>query len=140
MISQFFWTESRTIKMVKTCSHLEPSPRWLGDGHQKIYILSTLAKVMEVQSQKYKKNGAKVPYFGRFGVGSRFGPLRVLKKSKSNFCSPQEPLIQRRFLVKCGPSRDFFEILVCKSLSILTWLTLPDPIFSNIMMMVGLET
>ena len=40
---------------------LEPSLRWLGDGQKKIYISSTLAKVMGVQSQAYQKMVQKSP-------------------------------------------------------------------------------
>ena len=45
----------KSVKMVNTFSPLDPSPWWLGDGQKKIYISSTLAKVMGVQSQKYQK-------------------------------------------------------------------------------------
>ena len=38
---------------VKTFFPLEPSSWWLGDGQKKIYISSTLAKVMGIQSSTY---------------------------------------------------------------------------------------
>ena len=44
---------AKSVKMVKTFFPLDPSPRWLGDGQKKIYISSTLAKVMGVQSSTY---------------------------------------------------------------------------------------
>ena len=46
-------TRAKSVKMVKTFFHLDPSPRWLGDGKKNIYISSCLAKIMEVQSSTY---------------------------------------------------------------------------------------
>ena len=49
-------------------------------------ILSTLAKVMGSSKSNVSKNVSKVPYFETdLGVGSRFGPLCRLKRSKSKF-------------------------------------------------------
>jgi len=58
-------TWAKSVKMVKTCPPLEPSPRWLGDGQKKICILSTLAKVMGVQSQAYQKTSQKCHISGQ---------------------------------------------------------------------------
>ena len=46
-------TRAKSVKMKNTFIPLEPSSRWLGDGPKKICILSTLAKVMGVQSSTY---------------------------------------------------------------------------------------
>ena len=55
---------------------LEPSPWWLGDEQTKLYISSTLAKVMGFKVKSIKKNDAKVPNFGAdLVVGSCFGQL-----------------------------------------------------------------
>ena len=54
-------TRAKSVKMVKTFLPLELSSRWLGDGQKKIYISSTLAKVMGVQSQKYQRMEQKRP-------------------------------------------------------------------------------
>ena len=58
-------TRAKSVKMVKTFFPLEPSSRWLGDGQKKIYISSTLAKVMGVQSQAYQKMVQKSPILGQ---------------------------------------------------------------------------
>ena len=54
-VSRAVWpaTWAKSVKMGKTFSPLEPSSRWLGDGQKKNCILSTLAKVMGVQSSTY---------------------------------------------------------------------------------------
>ena len=50
---------------------------------KKNYILSTLAEVLGVQSQKYKKNDAKVPYFNAdFGGRLTFWPAMGAKNVK----------------------------------------------------------
>ena len=77
-------TRAKSVKMVKTFPPLELSPRWPDDGPKKIYILSTLAKVMGVQNQTYQKTSQKSPFLDAdFGVGSRFGLLFSQKRSRS---------------------------------------------------------
>ena len=58
-------TRPKSVKMVKTFFPLEPSPRWLAYGQIKIYILSTLAKVMGVQSSTYQKTSQKYQISGK---------------------------------------------------------------------------
>ena len=57
--SHAVWPATRLKKPI------EPSPRWLGVGHNKIYILPTLAKVVGVQSQKYQKMAQKSNILGQ---------------------------------------------------------------------------
>ena len=57
-----FAMRAKSVKMVKTFPPLEPSSQWLGDGQKKIYISSTLAKVMGVQSSTYQKMVQKSPF------------------------------------------------------------------------------
>ena len=82
---------AKSVKMVKTISPLEPSSRWLGDGQKK--NLHFVHSDQSYGGSKFNvpKNVAKVPNFNAdFGVGSRFGPLRRQKRSKSQpFFSPR---------------------------------------------------
>ena len=55
MLSQRLKTTILVTVAMQYYFPLELSPWWLGDGQNKICILSTLAKVMGVQSQKYQK-------------------------------------------------------------------------------------
>ena len=65
--SRAVWTAMRakSVKIVKTFFPLELSLRWLCDRQKKICILSTLAKVMGVQSQAYQKMVQKSPISGQ---------------------------------------------------------------------------
>ena len=120
------------FKMVTTFPTLEPSPCWLGDGHTKIYISSSLAKVMgvKVKSQKYKKWSKCTKFPGRFKGRLIFWPatlrknrqnpgnmtllawfaiciLAILAKVIGDQCTGKNCTL-RRFLVKCAPGGDIF--------------------------------
>ena len=72
---------------------------WLGDGHTKPYILSTLGKVMGVQNQKFQKLTRKCQLWMQ--ICFFFGQVHLVGDI---FFDILFSLLARcRFLVKCAP-------------------------------------